>query len=105
MRLRLVPKDTKWDFFGWSKVTLGASFLAVIASVVLAAMVGLNFGIDFRGGTMIRSESAQAVDVVFGNRAREFESVMGMLKRDQCVVDLVRISEEIAHEQYEGICW
>ena len=63
MRLRLVPKDTKWDFFGWSGVTLGASVLAVIASIVLAALIGLNFGIDFRGGTMIRTESAQPIDV------------------------------------------
>ena len=63
MRLRLVPKDTKWDFFGWSKITLGASILVVALSVVLTAMVGLNFGIDFRGGTMIRTESTQPIDV------------------------------------------
>ncbi|MDU8926407.1 protein translocase subunit SecF [Alisedimentitalea sp. MJ-SS2] len=63
MRLRLVPKNTKWDFFDWSGVTLGASVLAVIASVVLAVLVGLNFGIDFRGGTMIRTESAQPIDI------------------------------------------
>ena len=63
MRLKLVPAGTEWDFFRLSRLTLGASALAMIASVVLFFVVGLNFGIDFRGGTTIRTESTQAVDV------------------------------------------
>ncbi|MGH1465814.1 MAG: protein translocase subunit SecF [Cognatishimia sp.] len=63
MRLRLVPKDTKWDFFGKSSLTLGFSGLLVALSVVFFFVQGLNFGIDFRGGTTIRTESAQVVDV------------------------------------------
>ena len=63
MRLRLVPKETSYDFFRYWKVTFGASTLAVVASIVLFLVVGLNFGIDFRGGTTIRTESAQTVDV------------------------------------------
>ncbi len=63
MRLKLVPSDTNWDFFRFSKVTFGASIVAVILSIVLFFVVGLNYGIDFRGGTTIRTESAQAVDV------------------------------------------
>ena len=61
--LRLVPDDTKWDFFKRGKVTFGASALAVIASIILFAMMGLNFGIDFRGGTTIRTQGEQAIDV------------------------------------------
>ena len=63
MRLRLVPKDTGIDFFRFWKITFGASVVAMVLSVVLFAVVGLNFGIDFRGGTTIRTESAQPVDV------------------------------------------
>jgi len=63
MRLKLVPSLTKWDFFRRSKITFGASILAMIASVLLFFIVGLNFGIDFRGGTTIRTQSTQAVDV------------------------------------------
>ena len=36
---------------------------AVIASFVLFFMVGLNFGIDFRGGTTIRTEANSPVEV------------------------------------------
>ncbi|MCK0167809.1 protein translocase subunit SecF [Jannaschia sp. S6380] len=63
MRLKLVPQETNWDFFRYRKVTFGASVVAMIASVLIWLTVGLNFGIDFLGGTTIRTESTQAVDV------------------------------------------
>ena len=63
MRLRLVPKETSVDFFSRSKLWLGVSALMMIASVVGFFLMGLNFGIDFRGGTTIRTESPTPVDV------------------------------------------
>jgi preprotein translocase subunit SecF len=35
----------------------------MIASVIIFAVMGLNFGIDFRGGTTIRSETTSPVTV------------------------------------------
>ncbi len=63
MRLKLVPDNTKIDFFRGAAFTFGGSMLAVVLSVVLFFTMGLNFGIDFRGGTTIRTESTQPVDV------------------------------------------
>ncbi len=63
MRLKLVPAQTNWDFFKFSKLTLGLSGLAMVASIALFFVVGLNFGIDFRGGTTIRTESTTPVVV------------------------------------------
>jgi len=63
MRLKLVPHDTKIDFFARSRITFTGSIMAVVLSVALFAVKGLNFGIDFRGGTTIRTESAAPVDV------------------------------------------
>ena len=62
-RLRLVPENTRIDFFRLQFVTFGASVFAVLATFVLVATMGLNFGIDFRGGTTIRTETTQAIDV------------------------------------------
>lgn len=62
-RLRLVPEKTNIDFFKIQWVTFGASIFAMAASVVLIFTMGLNFGIDFRGGTTIRTESTTPVDV------------------------------------------
>ena len=62
-RLRLVPEKTNIDFFRWAPVTFGGSVALVVAAIVLTFFMGLNFGIDFRGGTTIRTDSTQAVDV------------------------------------------
>ncbi|WP_163849604.1 protein translocase subunit SecF [Pseudooceanicola aestuarii] len=63
MRLRLVPQNTNWDFFSRSKLWLGISGLLIVVSLVSFFLQGLNFGIDFRGGTTIRTESTQSVDI------------------------------------------
>ncbi|MFD1794393.1 protein translocase subunit SecF [Paracoccus aurantiacus] len=62
-RLKLVPDNTKIDFFRLQTITFGFSTLLAIGSVICLLVMGLNFGIDFRGGTTIRTEAAQPVDV------------------------------------------
>ncbi|SEQ65761.1 protein translocase subunit SecF [Thalassovita taeanensis] len=63
MRLKLFPEVTNYDFFGYARITFGASVVAMILSLIAWGVMGLNFGIDFQGGTTIRTESSQAVDV------------------------------------------
>jgi preprotein translocase subunit SecF len=63
MRLKLVPAQTNWDFFSRSRLWLGISALLMVAAFASFMIQGLNYGIDFRGGTTIRTESAQPVDV------------------------------------------
>ena len=63
MRLRLIPDETNINFFRLAGLTFGASAVLVVLSVVAFFVFGLNFGIDFRGGTTIRTESSQPVDV------------------------------------------
>jgi|TARA_B100000446_G_scaffold167281_1_gene170969 preprotein translocase subunit SecF len=63
MRLKLVPSETNWPFFKRAKMTFGLSAVLFVASIVVFLTMGLNFGIDFRGGTTIRSESSQPVDI------------------------------------------
>lgn len=62
-RLRLVPVKTNIDFFKLQWITFGASALAVVLSFLSVAVLGLNFGVDFKGGTTFRTESTQAVDI------------------------------------------
>ena len=63
MRLRLVPEITNWDFFSRSKLWLGISAVMVVIAFGSFLVQGLNYGIDFRGGTTIRTESPTPVDV------------------------------------------
>ena len=62
-RLRVVPEKTNIDFFRAQWLTFGGSMLLTVLSIVVWIFMGLNFGIDFRGGTTIRTEATQPVDV------------------------------------------
>ncbi len=63
MRLKLVPGKTSVDFFRHWRLTFGASAVAMVLSLVVFFIMGLNFGIDFRGGTSIRTEAQAPVDI------------------------------------------
>ena len=62
-RLRLAPEKTHIDFFRWQWATFGGSMALMVAAFVLWGVMGLNFGIDFQGGTSIRTDSPTAIDV------------------------------------------
>lgn len=63
MRLRLVKQDTHFDFFNRWKLWLGISGVMMVAAFASFMLQGLNYGIDFRGGTTIRTESPRPVDI------------------------------------------
>ncbi|MEO0372361.1 MAG: protein translocase subunit SecD [Pseudomonadota bacterium] len=61
--LRLVKQDTKLDFFKRWKMSLGLSGVFIVVAAISFALQGLNFGIDFKGGTTVRTQSAVEVDI------------------------------------------
>ena len=63
MRLKLVKQNTAFDFFGRWKLWLGTSMVLMVLAFASFVVQGLNFGIDFRGGTTIRTQSTQPVDI------------------------------------------
>jgi len=63
MRLKMIRDNTSFDFFGRWKLWLGISALMVVIGFASFAIQGLNFGIDFRGGTTIRTQSTQPIDI------------------------------------------
>ncbi|MCU0902851.1 MAG: protein translocase subunit SecF [Tabrizicola sp.] len=62
-RLRVVPEKTNFDFFRAQWLTFGGSMVLTVVAILAWAVMGLNFGIDFRGGTTIRTEATEPVDV------------------------------------------
>ncbi len=61
--VRLVKPDTAFDFFSRGKIWLGLSGLLVVVAFASFLFQGLNYGIDFKGGTTIRTDSPSAVVV------------------------------------------
>ncbi|MDQ0358883.1 preprotein translocase subunit SecF [Rhodoplanes tepidamans] len=55
--LRLVPDDTNLPFMKWRRITFPLSGALSLLAVVLFFTVGLNFGIDFRGGTLVEIQA------------------------------------------------
>lgn len=62
-RLKLAPVHTHFDFFKHQILTLGLATLLALVSIVLMISPGLNYGIDFKGGTTIRTETSTALDI------------------------------------------
>ena len=48
-----LPKWLRWDYIGRRRIWFGISGAVCLISVVAIAVIGLNFGIDFKGGTQI----------------------------------------------------
>ena len=71
MRLRFVNENTAFDFFKKWKIWVGLSTILIICSIVSTLVIGLNFGIDFKGGTTIRAESTSPIDVAGYRSAME----------------------------------
>ncbi len=60
--LKLVPDHTNVDFMRWRNVAIVISTIMTIASLAFAAYRGLNLGVDFVGGQVIRASFTQNVN-------------------------------------------
>jgi preprotein translocase subunit SecF len=61
--LKLVPDHTNIDFMRWRNVALVLSIIVTAASLALVGVKGLNLGVDFLGGQMIRVTFSKKVNV------------------------------------------
>ncbi|MGB0085480.1 MAG: protein translocase subunit SecF [Rhodomicrobiaceae bacterium] len=57
--IEFVPRGTRIPFVSYFKFCFTLSIVLNIATIILLATVGLNFGIDFRGGTLIEIRTTQ----------------------------------------------
>ncbi len=61
--LKLVPDHTNIDFMRWRNIALILSIIATVVSLAFTAYRGLNLGVDFVGGQLIRVTFAQPINV------------------------------------------
>ncbi len=58
----VIPHDTKIDFVGKRHIAVTLSLIANLTVIAWSFLHGLNFGVDFAGGTEMEVKFAQAVD-------------------------------------------
>ena len=64
------PHDLKFPFSKWMPVAVVGSLVLNVASIALAVMLGINFSIDFKGGTLIEIHNKAGVADVGALRAQ-----------------------------------
>ncbi len=63
MKLLSLPSDTNIPFMRWRVPAVGISLLLCVASIALFLIFGMNYGIDFRGGSVVELRFEEPVDI------------------------------------------
>ena len=105
--LKLVPDNTNIDFMRWRNVALVLSIIVTVASLAIVGIRGLNLGVDFVGGQMIRTTFPTAINV---EKILQVIEPLGVLKdvHDYCnTVKVVIVGQDPYHGegQAHGLCF
>ena len=100
--LRIVPDDTKFDFMRFRRISFPISALLSIAAILLYFFNGLNFGIDFQGGTLVEVRTQTGAADLARMRSTIGELGLGEFQLQQFGTPqdvLIRISQQPGGEQ------
>lgn len=61
--VHIIPTDTKFDFIGQRYFAFFVTAVMIVGSIFLVATKGLNYGIDFTGGTLIEVSVKETPDI------------------------------------------
>ncbi len=102
---KLIKLDTSINFLSKTKLFVSISLIFIIASIFLLFSRGLNFGIDFNGGTLIEVQKISGNADVSEMRARLGQLDLGNIqlqefgKKTDLLVRVEQLSEEEGAQQ------
>ena len=95
--LRIVPDDTRFDFMRFRRISFPISAALSIAAILLYFFHGLNFGIDFVGGTLMEVQTKNGPADLASMRATIGALNLGEVQLQQFGAPndvLIRLSEQ-----------
>jgi preprotein translocase subunit SecF len=95
--LRIVPDDTKFDFTRFRRISFPISALLSIVAITLFFTHGLNFGIDFKGGTLLEVQAKSGDVDIAGMRSTLNKLGLGEVQLQQFggpTEVLIRVAEQ-----------
>jgi len=60
---QLIPNDLSFDYLRWRWIAIAGSWTLIGLGLIVMAFKGLNYGIDFSGGTLIQVQVSEAADI------------------------------------------
>ena len=84
-----LKQDTRFDFLKFRQIALTGSAVVLLIGIASLFLRGLNFGIDFTGGTLVELSYQESVDV---NQVRETLNDAGL---DDAIVQYFGTSRDI----------
>ena len=103
--IKIVKLDTSINFLSKTKLFVSLSLIFVIASIFLLFSRGLNFGIDFNGGTLIEVQKISGNADVSEMRARLAQLDLGNIqlqefgKKTDLLIRVEQLSDEEGAQQ------
>jgi preprotein translocase SecF subunit len=91
------PHGTKIPVMEWRRFCVGISLIAVIIAVALLSTKGLNFGIDFKGGSLFEIQTKSGVVDIPDLRSRVGSLGLGEVQiqgLDEPTDALIRVEEQ-----------
>ena len=103
--IKIVKLDTSINFLSKTKLFVSLSLIFIIASIFLLFSRGLNFGIDFNGGTLIEVQKISGNADVSEMRARLGQLDLGNIqlqefgKKTDLLIRVEQLSDEEGAQQ------
>jgi len=60
---QLIPNDLAFDYLRWRWYAIGASWTLIVLGLAMWWVRGMNYGIDFTGGTLVQVQLTEAADI------------------------------------------
>jgi preprotein translocase subunit SecF len=95
--MHIYPPDANFNFMGIRRVTVAISLALILISIVSLATRGLNFALDFTGGTLVEVIYAEPIEQAAVNEALDQGGFSGaMVNRFSSTNFAIRLAPDLA---------